>query len=420
MKKGLIILLSIPFCLTFCSNQKSSSDSSIREHTYSNEWSYDENYHWHASTCGHDVTTDKEEHSFSDWHYSSNERWKKCEICDYKLIDHIPDGYYDNFSFVLNDDGASYSISCSNKLLDVDIYIPDSYNNLPVTIVEENGFRNITTNKSKVVIGDNVKLIKQFAFAFCNTVFIDTGKNTEIIELGAFSACFAREIILHDSLKTIGKNAFSNNDLSGKVVIPKNVDTIDGNPFYRTPISGYVVSEENKYFAALDGILYTKDLKTLISCPKEHSGSFSLPDGLVSIYDYAFCATSIKDFCCPDTLLEIGEAAFSETPLESMALNDNIKSIGSRAFLGTNLKEIELPNISKISLGMFQNNSSLNKIIIPKSVALIETLSFKYDQKLENIDYLGTKEEWNKIEKEDDWCDETLKTITCSDGIIEL
>ncbi len=36
-------------------------------HTYSDEWSYDEDYHWHAATCGHtDETKDRAAHEFTD------------------------------------------------------------------------------------------------------------------------------------------------------------------------------------------------------------------------------------------------------------------------------------------------------------------------------------------------------------------
>ena len=37
-------------------------------HKYSQDWSNDKTYHWHASTCGHDVVSDKEKHKFdSNW-----------------------------------------------------------------------------------------------------------------------------------------------------------------------------------------------------------------------------------------------------------------------------------------------------------------------------------------------------------------
>ena len=44
----------------------SSSGSHSHSHSYATAWSYDDTYHWHASTCGHDVVSGKANHSFID------------------------------------------------------------------------------------------------------------------------------------------------------------------------------------------------------------------------------------------------------------------------------------------------------------------------------------------------------------------
>ena len=45
----------------------SSSGRSTHKHTYSEEWSYDDTYHWHDATCEHDVKSNKGQHTFEDW-----------------------------------------------------------------------------------------------------------------------------------------------------------------------------------------------------------------------------------------------------------------------------------------------------------------------------------------------------------------
>ena len=50
-------------------------------HTFASEWTKDESNHWHASTCGHDVTDSKAEHSFVN---------EVCTICEYSRI---PEGF---------------------------------------------------------------------------------------------------------------------------------------------------------------------------------------------------------------------------------------------------------------------------------------------------------------------------------------
>ena len=60
-------------------------------HTYSDEWTYDEEKHWHASTCGHNVIKDEEAHDFSDWDITKDATEEEtglesriCNICGYE------------------------------------------------------------------------------------------------------------------------------------------------------------------------------------------------------------------------------------------------------------------------------------------------------------------------------------------------
>ena len=60
IRLGLIFLavISIIFLYISC------SAGPEHEHTYRSEWSTDYAYHWHEATCGHDVVSDKAEHSW--------------------------------------------------------------------------------------------------------------------------------------------------------------------------------------------------------------------------------------------------------------------------------------------------------------------------------------------------------------------
>ena len=68
------------------------------EHKYSDEWSFDEDFHWHAATCKHsDEKIDYEPHYFGDWvidRAATSEKeglkHKMCEVCHYKTFDSIP------------------------------------------------------------------------------------------------------------------------------------------------------------------------------------------------------------------------------------------------------------------------------------------------------------------------------------------
>lgn len=61
------------------------------EHTYSEEWSSDENNHWHKATCNHDVKNDESAHTFDDGLVTTEPTETQngvktftCTVCGYK------------------------------------------------------------------------------------------------------------------------------------------------------------------------------------------------------------------------------------------------------------------------------------------------------------------------------------------------
>ena len=50
------------------------SEGTLHTHSFSEEWSFDAAYHWHAATCGHTMSKDRAQHSFSG---------EVCTVCGY-------------------------------------------------------------------------------------------------------------------------------------------------------------------------------------------------------------------------------------------------------------------------------------------------------------------------------------------------
>ena len=88
-------LSAMVMALAFMSCQ---TDSNSHEHSFSEEWKYDETYHWHEATCEHKTAVGgKEEHTFGEWtvtveatkeNKSSKER--VCSVCGYVENRNIP------------------------------------------------------------------------------------------------------------------------------------------------------------------------------------------------------------------------------------------------------------------------------------------------------------------------------------------
>ena len=65
-------------------------------HKFATDWTKDETNHWHASTCGHEVTEGKEEHTFGDWTITTEateeaegSKEKTCTVCGEKATEAI-------------------------------------------------------------------------------------------------------------------------------------------------------------------------------------------------------------------------------------------------------------------------------------------------------------------------------------------
>ena len=95
----LILLLSISMIgFTGC------KDPEIHEHTFSDSWSKDATYHWHAATCEHSTeVSGKAAHSFDDWKVTQEpteeaegSKERVCTVCNHKeVVDiaKIPEGF---------------------------------------------------------------------------------------------------------------------------------------------------------------------------------------------------------------------------------------------------------------------------------------------------------------------------------------
>ena len=62
-------------------------------HKFAEEWTSDSSGHWHAATCGHDVTDSKAEHSFGNWTVTiaatkeaKGSKERVCTVCNYKEV----------------------------------------------------------------------------------------------------------------------------------------------------------------------------------------------------------------------------------------------------------------------------------------------------------------------------------------------
>jgi hypothetical protein len=120
----------------------------------------------------------------------------------------------------------------------------------------------------------------------------------------------------------------------------------------------------------------------------------------------------------------------SET-LTKANIPETVIAIMYEAFKGCkNLKEVTVPNgVKVLGQNVFMDCTALNTVTLPSSITDIFYWAFKNCSKLNQIDFNGTKEQWENMKSLDlDWParpqgwaeDSSIRQIYCSDGVITL
>lgn len=146
------------------------------------------------------------------------------------------------------------------------------------------------------------------------------------------------------------------------ITIPKTVNRIADQSFYiyNESLTAINVAAGNTSYKSVNGIVYTKDGKTLVAVPHGYTfanGTFNIPSGVTSIMGYAVSyVPGLRVATIPSGCTTVGEGAF---------------------FACRNLTTLTLPNtLVTISDGAFNSLSALTQITIPSSVRTIGQAAF--------------------------------------------
>ena len=172
------------------------------------------------------------------------------------------------------------------------------------------------------------------------------------------------------SVSSIGYTAFSGCSELTEVTIPSSVTYIGEFVFYDCRnLTEILVSSSNEKFSSENGVLFDKDKTILIIYPaRKNDNSFTIPNSVTSIGDYAFTnCSSLTSVIIPNSVTSIGNSAFWHcNELTSVTIPNSVTSIGDYAFTGCIglISVIIDENVEEIGKNIFSACSSLEEIIV--------------------------------------------------------
>lgn len=252
--------------------------------------------------------------------------------------------------------------------------------------------------------------------AFCGCGHTDEYYHANDIpseETHGCSGCGIKEIIIPDSVTTIDAEAFYDCESLTKIHFPSGLkdfygtgEAFSGDAIgYASWIMGcdslreLTISDDNPYYQSIDGIIYSKDGKTIGPVPPAIPFDSVDFDGITAIGNFAFCCReSETEFVIPKQITSIGDFAFygcceedywanfDEETSVNVQLNEGLTSIGDYAFSNIGyLREMELPN-SLLTLGKAAfSSTSLESMTIPSKVTVIPDSLFRECLSLETV-----------------------------------
>ena len=172
------------------------------------------------------------------------------------------------------------------------------------------------TTVTSVYIPDSVTNIGKQAFYGCTRITsVNFGEDSGLrfIRTSAFSGCVKLAYIkIPDRLQLMDFSAFNNCYKISSVSLPSTLTTINSGAFSCcSSLVNISVNEDNPVYKDIDGVLYTKDGKSLLQFPAGRSGTFTIPSDVTKIEISCFTGTNLPKIIIPSNVESIERGAFS-------------------------------------------------------------------------------------------------------------
>ncbi len=268
------------------------------------------------------------------------------------------------------------------------------------------------------VLSDGTYKLMQFSNTG-NIKELDIDYVSEIVEEKVLDNGEIEVIFSKDETKpitVIKEYAFNCDEKVEVINIGAQVTEIDAKSFYSCwKLERIEVDENNPVYCDVDGVLYTKDMKTLVCLPINHDLYLAKQDGIeVDLWPgdegYEEYKKNYMTIVIPSTVETIGDLALNYNALSDIYLPEGLKTIGDLAFFESTLTEniYTYKGESEQIIGADKINFSSDDIYLslPEGLESIGTDAFNYNQALSymyvpsSVKFIGHHAFWGTVYKE--------------------
>ena len=372
-------------------------------HTYSDIWSHDNTHHWRVDTCGHEnLVADYGAHEFDG---------KYCTSCGTVKASQ-------GLTYSADIETGTYIVTGLGTTLEIDIVVARYYNGKDIVAVADSAFASSRGIRSIY--------LQEYITRIGNRAFADSVGLTEVtLSLGLeyMGSCL---FIGCDSLTTV----YFRGTMEQFLNIEKAGDWDGGNTGFTVVCDdGEIIPTPHTYSTEWS---YDHNNHWLVdSCghaslitdygPHTFEGSTCTGCGVIK----ATQGLSYRGDLTTGTYMVIGIGTTLETDIVVARYYNNVEitAIAKEAFADIDgLKSVHLQKyILTVGDRAFAGSRDLESVTLTKGLRYIGSSVFDGCDSLEVVIFQGSVEEFNSIEKADDWSDgHSGYTIRCFDGEIQI